>query len=267
MERITPVYTDHGYPVTQCGPDTVVITVHPMPVINPLRHPRLSLIAWVIVAVLSIGIIFVVRHSHLFSAAIASWNQDWSTVRRNAESHLKDHPDSRYARLLLARSFWNNGDWNAATRIYQNFIRSELPLQDLRAWASHYQRSGNLSQAEQLLQVILEQHPQHIDTLIELTDIYQRTSRTRRSKSLADKVISLAPHRVEGWIGLAQAHLSLAEPEPSIECLKTALKLDPPNQPVIRKMLADIFLLHLNILGECNCVQCRWFRYWYGDHT
>ena len=117
----------------------------------------------------------------------------------------------------------------------------------IRDRASHYQRSGNLSQAEQLLQVILEQHPQHIDTLIELTDIYQRTSRTRRSKSLADKVISLAHHRVEGWVGLAQAHMSLAEPEPSIECLKTALKLDPPNQPVIRKMLADIFLLHLNL--------------------
>ena len=246
MEPITPVYTDHGHPVTQCGPDTVVITVHPMPVINPLRHPRLSLIAWVIVAVLSIGMVFVVRHSHLFSAAIATWNQDWSAVRRNAESYLRDHPDNRYARLLLARSFWNNGDWNAATRIYQSFISSELPLQDLRAWASHYQRSSNLSQAEQLLQVILEQHPQHIDTLIELMDIYQRTSRTRRLRPLADEVIRLAPNRVEGWIGLAQAHLSVAEPEPSIECLQTALELDPPNQAAIRKMLADIFLLHLN---------------------
>ena len=179
---------------------------------------------------------------HLLRAYAASWHQDWASVRHYAERHLTSVPHSQQGRVLLARSFRETGDWNAAQRSYEQL--RVIPIEDLIALSRYYKTSGQIKRHLETAQSIHQRVPDRPDNLIDLAEFYQQRGDLKQAGELITRVTEVAPMLRDGGVGLGYSHLDFKDPNRAAECFRKALNLSSGQRDwELRRTLAGTLLV------------------------
>lgn len=207
---------------------------------------RLKRCKWVLSASCVLAVIVAIGwytgYYHLLRAYAASWHQDWASVRHYAERHLTSVPHSQQGRVLLARSFRETGDWNAAQRSYEQL--RVIPIEDLIALSRYYKTSGQIKRHLETAQSIHQRVPDRPDNLIDLAEFYQQRGDLKQAGELFTRVTEVAPMLRDGWVGLGYSHLDFKDPNRAAECFRKALNLSSGQRDwELRRTLAGTLLV------------------------
>jgi predicted O-linked N-acetylglucosamine transferase (SPINDLY family) len=93
--------------------------------------------------------------------------------------------------------------------------------------AAELHRQGRLNQAQSLYEEILENFPQHADTLHMLGILATQSGRTDKAVQLIDEAIAIVPRKAAYHASLGNAYKALGRMESAIACFDRAVFVDP----------------------------------------
>lgn len=112
----------------------------------------------------------------LLRAGIAFDNADFRAAVGDLRSVLRDHPLSRPALLLLARTYAASSEEELTREAYRNYLQADPENDDVRVeFARKLMQTNRLDDAERQIDLALDHTPNHIGAL--LTRIDQRIAR------------------------------------------------------------------------------------------
>lgn len=136
-------------------------------------------------------------------------------------------------RLNHARQACRRSDYQAAYAIYEALLQSnpEDPAVLLDYGRAKYQEYVDLAQATALFERALAVHPESVDTLLWLADLYALGYGRgyAAAAELYRRAIELDPQAVDAYIGLGMLHRAPGAPlrlDEAISAFRTATRID-----------------------------------------
>ena len=93
--------------------------------------------------------------------------------------------------------------------------------------AVNFHAKGNVTEAKNIFEKILEARPEHFLTISHLGIICAQLKKFNEAIKLFDRALKINPNYAEGHNNLGNVLFELSEFEKSLECYKKAVKLNP----------------------------------------
>jgi tetratricopeptide (TPR) repeat protein len=182
----------------------------------------------------------------LFSRSIQVTNNNWvmlnslgaalSRAGRHTEAApyleraLEINPQNAKALFNLGNIRFYQERWHEAAKLFERSLALTPNYQAQYNLAVTYKRNGNVEQAKNTYLLLLEKHPQHIPSLINLGRIYREEGKHAQAIACYRLAQQVDPGNVEGRTGEAISLLQTAEdPMPAIAALIRLLQEDASN--------------------------------------
>lgn len=123
----------------------------------------------------------------------------------------------------------------------KNRLLESVP--DLFKQALKYQDNQQLNEAESIYERILDINPKHVDSLYHLGIIKIKISQSRIAIDLLQKAVHLEPSS-KNYCTLAQAYQSTKQNDEALECLNTAIKLNPGDAIAYNNLGGHLLSIH-----------------------
>jgi tetratricopeptide (TPR) repeat protein len=163
-----------------------------------------------------------------------------------AREYYRDVPemvasfDGRTERLAecfyhLARAERLLGRWDVAAEWFA--VAADLRPQQLEYQLNYglalFRATGDINQAAAIVEAVLETHPDAVDLMVTLADLYLEADRPQRSLEWSGQAVATAPGDPGTWLRLARAHMALEQWDEGRRALDEALRLDPEDEEML----------------------------------
>jgi len=158
------------------------------------------------------------------------------------EDVFADNPSDSEVRLLLAEARMNSGNVSGALELLEGF---ESDIQGQRVTANWLRgaalaREGNFIAAQEALQAAIEMDPQHIPSLIVLSNLEFRAGNEFGAQQFIDQAIAADPNDLDLWVWRGQFALLREQYPESEQAFNEALEIMGSYDMMTAKRLATL---------------------------
>lgn len=138
---------------------------------------------------------------------------------------LRDHPDDVRAQVLRARILVEAGLLKEALRVFHSVGASEVA--DLHAWAKAHLLRQEWSDAQPVLERLLQLAPDDPDALHEITACRSFLGNFRDAFESARRLSTQRGHEARAWLQIGTLHENLGNDQSAIEAWENVLQYAP----------------------------------------
>ena len=177
---------------------------------------------------------------------------DWKLPEENLaalsleklEAWLKDHPNNFYALRAYASALLSvglNGEAKPLLeKIIENYPEHVQSGSPYRMLAEVYKRTGEPEKEREQLWTLVSQSTDWLDEMLYLLNAEAKAENWNRAFTLADKIMAVNPYITTAQRLMAQAHEALARPEEAVATYEKLLSLRPNNPAQIHYQVARL---------------------------
>lgn len=141
---------------------------------------------------------------------------------------LRDHPDDIQAQALRARALVEIGQLTEALRFFHREGASEPA--ELHAWAKAHLLRQEWSDAQAVLERLLQLNPNDADALHEITACQSFLGQYRQALESGRRLVRQKGHEARGWLQIGTLHENLGNHRSAIEAWDQVLSYEPDAQ-------------------------------------
>jgi tetratricopeptide (TPR) repeat protein len=214
--------------------------------IPPSRKSKPRLLAYALIVVSMVALLFYVRKSYLTpdfmqQASSALKRGDEAAAVSALRSEIQRDPDSTAARLRLAKLLQDSSPDEALKYLQQVPVSDPQRDHAVQQIAVLCILHSKTAEAEAALLELTAKSPDSLGPQLSLAELYFQNQKPEAALPFAVKAASIAPDRAQTFLLLAEIHDEMLHPEKMIEPLQQAIRLEP-----------DFYEAHLNLAYAYN---------------
>ena len=163
--------------------------------------------------------------------SIASGNH--IVAQKLAKKYLKENPGHDRLRHLIAKSFYETGDWIDAIE-HLEYLKpsSKNRIDVLTMLADVYKKTGQYSNSIDAYLELLEENPDSLSVLISLAELYNVVNHKKSALNIYRRILNFDMRELEKityYFQVANIYKELGEYDNAIEYVVFGLNVDPNN--------------------------------------
>ena len=160
-------------------------------------------------------------------------NGNHQVAQKLAKKYLKENPNHDKLRFLIARSYFDTGNW-IETIEHLEFLKetSKNKLDLLSMLARAYQKTGQTNNAIDTYLELLDENPDSMDVLISLAELYYSVNHKKSALNIYKRLINFdirEQEKIAYYYQIANIYKELAEYDNAIEYIIFGLNVDSNN--------------------------------------
>ncbi len=160
--------------------------------------------------------------------------------------------------MLEAKRDFDAEDYDTAEKKYLTVLRQESKNTDAyQGLAEVYQQQGQLIEAKETYQFILQINPSDDQTLIRLGDMYEEEGRLEKAVEYYEQAVMVNPHNPIRFAKLYDLLFELKQYETALEAIQQALEIEPQNPKYLDNFTEVAILLKQKVLAEKGYRELR----------
>ncbi len=168
-----------------------------------------------------------------FSCEVIERNPVWRDDISLYSDVVKKYPESGDAYAALGLAYYDSGNVREALHAYQRAKElGHLTTDFILNLGALSQRIGQLSKAEQLYKIVLEENPREEKAYINLGIIYRKEKKMSLSEEAYRKAIQIEPRSIPAHLGLARTYFEQKKFSLAAQEYQEGLRIDPANLDV-----------------------------------
>lgn len=166
-------------------------------------------------------------------AKISISNGNPSVAQKLAKKYLKENPHHDRLRTMIAKSYFDTGNWIEAIEHFEYLKPTAKNRLDLLSMlARSYQQTGQINNAIDTYLELLEENPDSVDVLISLAELYSSVNHKKSALNIYKRLLNFdirEQEKVSYYFQVATIYKELSEYENAIEYVIFGLNVDPNN--------------------------------------
>ena len=166
-------------------------------------------------------------------AKISITNGNHSIAQKLAKKYLKENPNHDKLRMLIAKSYFDTGNWIEAIEHFEYLkptAKNRIEL--LSMLARSYQKTGQTNNAIDTYLELLEENPDSIDVLIALAELYNTVNHKKSALNIYKRLLNFdikEQEKITYYYQVSNIYKELSEYDNAIEYVIFGLNVDPNN--------------------------------------
>lgn len=166
-------------------------------------------------------------------AKISITNGNHSIAQKLAKKYLKENPNHDKLRMLIAKSYFDTGNWIEAIEHFEYLkptAKNRIEL--LSMLARSYQKTGQTNNAIDTYLELLEENPDSIDVLIALAELYNTVNHKKSALNIYKRLLNFdikEQEKIAYYYQVSNIYKELSEYDNAIEYVIFGLNVDPNN--------------------------------------
>ncbi len=166
-------------------------------------------------------------------AKISISNGNHAIAQKLAKKYLKENPHHDRLRTIIAKSYFDTGNWIEAIEHFEYLkptTKNRIDLLSMLARA--YQQTGQTNNAIDAYLELLEENPDSMDVLISLAELYSSVNHKKSALNIYKRLLNFdirEQEKLSYYYQVATIYKELSEYENAIEYVIFGLNVDPNN--------------------------------------
>lgn len=184
-------------------------------------------------------------------AEIYFLQKDYMASLKLYQDIYNQNPNNPDVQKSIANIYFVSGDFNKAIEFYEKYFLQKSDPESVVTYSKCLFYTKQTPIAQQILENYLSQHPNDIEALSTLADIYISLRNTQSARLLNNKALCLAPDKTN--LQIQSARIDIAEKNyENAKCILASLLEKEPHNSEILENLGDISIY----TGEFNEALC-----------